>query len=110
MTNRYEYIGTEAGAILMVDSNGMKELFSCDSNPYIDKGDFYASLGTTCDRFSFDQFINNVELPWWMSIKGTVEDSGEGYVINPVTSIYWYDSSHDVWITTAENMMYHIFK
>lgn len=114
MTNRFRYIGTEAGAMSIVGSDGLIPLFDTDGhsivseNPYMDKGKFYANMVESFDRFSIDHFINNVELPSWMFIKGQHAD-GIGHCIDPDHAIFWYDSDVSVWITTSNNIVYHIF-
>ena len=114
MTNRFRYFGTDAGAMPILSSDGLLPLFDNEGtsivseNPYNDKGEFYANMVETFDRFPFDHFINNVELPSWMFIKDQHED-GVGHCIDPAHAIFWYDSDKSVWITTSNNIVYHIF-
>lgn len=115
MSNRYEYFGTVIPNIVLLNSEGMVSLFGLDggsiveSNPYTDVHEFFGNMNNEVTRFSYDQFINNVSLPFWIHPVGT-EGEDEGMIINTEKHIFWYDAVKDVWIMTFDNIMYHIFQ
>lgn len=97
--NRFIYIGSEAGAMditniypVLFDEHGLNIV---NNNPFNTKAEFYKVL-TTGSRFSYDQFINNVECPDWLR-PSLIHD------------LFWYDPELSVWVYTADNILFHIF-
>lgn len=101
--NKYEYFGSEVGSVkIAIDSNGIRPIFGdtgnsvVDGNPYKNKLEFFNGL-LNSTRFGYDHFINNVQLPEWLD------------TINHTKDVFWYDDEKDVWITTSNNIIYHLF-
>lgn len=112
MKNRFEYFGSVAGSIELNDDNGtIRSLFDSEGyskivgSPYPQLRVFYMALGNAT-RFGHDHFLNNIQLSEWMG----VHSPDKLVNINPDQDSFWHDPVQDIWITTADNIVYHIFK
>lgn len=112
--NKFEYFGTVAGGmelqLIKEGYDNIVPMFDKDDgfnirggNPFASIRSFYSNL-VDVTRFGYDQFCNNVSLPSWLTVTSSPLN------IDPLNDIFWHDPTNNIWITTSDNIMYHIFK